>query len=210
VSRFRRVLTACAAAGLYQTVLDEGPITSELLRTTQEGGNVKTDMIPYVDRLVAGLQRAGQDRSAPTSGPRILSALSPRGTDILTLIAEGLGRSRRSCLKKSKSASSGLSSNIGLQLRENSVIVDQLATSIITMLAQLSRSRECPVRGHKPCKHWRDQFCGLTNRLSALVRQDFGISKQITMHSCREFDSQLHRLIVCDGAELKFCHVYLP
>jgi LuxR family transcriptional regulator, maltose regulon positive regulatory protein len=90
MGRFRRVLAACAGAGLYQTVLDEAPIISELLRTTQEGGNIKTDLIPYVDRLVAGLQRAGQDRSASTSGARILSALSPRETDILTLIAEGL------------------------------------------------------------------------------------------------------------------------
>jgi LuxR family maltose regulon positive regulatory protein len=90
VSRFRRVLAACAAAGLYQTVLDEGPIISELLRTTQEGGTVKTDLIPYVDRLVAGLQRAGQDRSAPSSDARILGAISPRETAILTLIAEGL------------------------------------------------------------------------------------------------------------------------
>jgi LuxR family transcriptional regulator, maltose regulon positive regulatory protein len=89
-SRFRRVLAACAAAGLYQTVLDEGPIISDLLQTTRESGNVTTDMLPYVDRLVAGLQRAGQDRLAPTSGARILSALSPRETDILTLIAEGL------------------------------------------------------------------------------------------------------------------------
>jgi LuxR family maltose regulon positive regulatory protein len=91
VSRFRRVLAACAAAGLYQTVVDEGPIISELLRTAQEGWNLKTDLIPYVDRLVAGLQRGGQDRVAPTTaGTRILSALSPRETDILTLIAEGL------------------------------------------------------------------------------------------------------------------------
>ena len=89
-SLFRRVLAACAAAGLYQTVLDEGPIMSELLRTTQEGGNVKADLIPYVDRLVTGLQRAGQNRSAPNSGAQILSALSPRETGILTLIAEGL------------------------------------------------------------------------------------------------------------------------
>jgi LuxR family maltose regulon positive regulatory protein len=89
-SRFRRVLTACAAAGLYQTVLDEGPIISRLLQATQESGNVRTDIIPYVDRLVAGMQRAGQDRLAPTSGARILSALSPRETDVLTLIAEGL------------------------------------------------------------------------------------------------------------------------
>jgi LuxR family maltose regulon positive regulatory protein len=63
---------------------------SELLRAVQEGGNVKADMLPYVDRLVAGLQRAGQDRLAPISGARILSALSPRETDVLTLIAEGL------------------------------------------------------------------------------------------------------------------------
>ena len=89
-SRFRRVLAACAAAGLYQTVLDEGPLISKLLQTTRESGNVTTDMLSYVDRLVAGLHRAGQDGLAPTSGARILSALSPRETDILTLIAEGL------------------------------------------------------------------------------------------------------------------------
>ena len=90
VGRFRRVLAASAAAGLYQSVLDEGSIISELLRTTQESGSAKADLAPYVDRLVAGLQRTGQDRSPSTSGARILSALSPRETDILTLIAEGL------------------------------------------------------------------------------------------------------------------------
>ena len=90
VSRFRRVLAACAAAGLYQTVVDERPLISDLLRATQESGNVKTDLIPYVDRLMTDLQRGGQDRLAPTSGARILSALSPRETDILRLIADGL------------------------------------------------------------------------------------------------------------------------
>jgi LuxR family transcriptional regulator, maltose regulon positive regulatory protein len=90
VNRFNRVLAACAAAGLYQTVLDEGPVISRLLQATQEGAKVKADLMPYIDRLVAGLQRAGQDRLAPTSGARILSALSPRETNILTLIAEGL------------------------------------------------------------------------------------------------------------------------
>jgi LuxR family maltose regulon positive regulatory protein len=90
VSRFRRVLAACAAAGLYQTILDEGPIISELLWRTQEAGSVKADLLPYVDRLVAGMQRTGQERSAPTSGTQVLAALSPRETDILTLIAEGL------------------------------------------------------------------------------------------------------------------------
>jgi LuxR family maltose regulon positive regulatory protein len=32
VSRFRRVLAACGAADLYQTVLDEGPVVSELIQ----------------------------------------------------------------------------------------------------------------------------------------------------------------------------------
>jgi LuxR family maltose regulon positive regulatory protein len=90
VGRFRRVLAACAAAGLYQTVLDETPLISDLLRTIQESGNVKTDLIPYIDRLVAGLQRGRHDRLAPASGAPMLSALSPRETGILTLIAEGL------------------------------------------------------------------------------------------------------------------------
>jgi LuxR family transcriptional regulator, maltose regulon positive regulatory protein len=84
------VLTSCAAAGLYRTVVDEGPIVSNLLQMAQESGNVTPDTMPYVDRLVAGLQRAGQDRSAPASGIRILGSLSPRETHILTLIAEGL------------------------------------------------------------------------------------------------------------------------
>jgi LuxR family transcriptional regulator, maltose regulon positive regulatory protein len=90
VGRFRRVLAACAAAGLYQTVLDEGPLISNLLLTTRESGNVQADLVPYVSRLEAGLQRAGQDRLAPNSGAPILTALSRREAGILKLIAQGL------------------------------------------------------------------------------------------------------------------------
>jgi LuxR family maltose regulon positive regulatory protein len=88
--RFRRVLATCAAAGLYQTVLDEGPIISKLLRAARESDNVTTDMIAFIDRLAAGLQRAQQDRLSPMSGARALSSLSPRETAILKLIAQGL------------------------------------------------------------------------------------------------------------------------
>jgi LuxR family maltose regulon positive regulatory protein len=90
VTRFHRVLAACAAAGLYQTVLDEGPLISNLLQTTRENGNFKADLIPYVSRLEAGLQRAGQDRLTPNSGAPILTALSRRETGILKLIAQGM------------------------------------------------------------------------------------------------------------------------
>ena len=79
-----------SAPGLYQTVLDEGPIISNLLQTTRKSGNVTPDIIPYVDRLEVGLQRAGQDRLTPTFGAPILTALSPRETGILKLIAQGL------------------------------------------------------------------------------------------------------------------------
>jgi LuxR family maltose regulon positive regulatory protein len=89
-SRFRRILAACAGGGLYRIILDEKPLICDLLRATQESGNLKPDLVPYVDRLMADLQRGGQDRSAPTASARILSALSPRETGILTLIAEGL------------------------------------------------------------------------------------------------------------------------
>jgi LuxR family maltose regulon positive regulatory protein len=90
VARFRRVLSACAAAGLYQTVLDEGPLISTLLQTTRESGNVKADLIPYVSRLEASLQRSGQDRLTSNFGAPILTALSRRETGILKLIAQGM------------------------------------------------------------------------------------------------------------------------
>jgi LuxR family maltose regulon positive regulatory protein len=89
-NRFRRVLSACAAAGLYQTILDEGPIIDQILRTTQVNGNLGADLTSYVDRLMTGVERARQDRLAPASKPHLLGALSPRETDILQLIAHGL------------------------------------------------------------------------------------------------------------------------
>jgi LuxR family transcriptional regulator, maltose regulon positive regulatory protein len=87
LARFRRVLAACAAAGLYQTVLDEGPFIANLLQTTRENGSFKADLLPYVSRLEAGLQRAGKDRLTPNSGTPVLSR---RETGILKLIAQGL------------------------------------------------------------------------------------------------------------------------
>jgi LuxR family transcriptional regulator, maltose regulon positive regulatory protein len=89
-NRFRRVLTACAAAGLYQTVLDEGSIIFQLLETTQLNASIGADLIPYVDRLVKGAERARQAHLAPTPGAQLPGGLSPRETGILQLIAQGL------------------------------------------------------------------------------------------------------------------------
>ena len=56
----------------------------------QQSGSISAHLRPYADRLVAGSQRARQDRLVPTFRAQALHALSPRETDILTLIAEGL------------------------------------------------------------------------------------------------------------------------
>jgi LuxR family maltose regulon positive regulatory protein len=89
-SRFRRILAACASGGLYQIILDEGSFTSELVQIVQQSGSIGAHLTSYVDRLVSDSQRARQDRLTPAFRVRALHALSPRETDILTLIAGGL------------------------------------------------------------------------------------------------------------------------
>jgi LuxR family maltose regulon positive regulatory protein len=89
-SRFRRILSACANGGLYQIFLDEASFTSDLVQMVQQSGSIGADLMSYLDRLVAGSQKARQDRLTPTFRVQALHALSPRETDILTLIAGGL------------------------------------------------------------------------------------------------------------------------
>jgi LuxR family maltose regulon positive regulatory protein len=89
-NRFRRVLAACAHAGLYQIILDGGSIVSELVQMVQRGGSISEHLLSYVDRLVAGSRGASQDRMVPISGAQALGGLSARETEILKLIARGL------------------------------------------------------------------------------------------------------------------------
>lgn len=89
-NRFRRVLAACAGAGLYRVILDEDPIVSELLQLVQQNGSISDQLVSYVDRLMAGSRSARQDRFVSTSRVQTLGALSARETDILELIAQGL------------------------------------------------------------------------------------------------------------------------
>ena len=88
--RFRRILSACEGAGLYQIILDEGSITSDLVQIVQQRGSISEHLMSYVDGLVAGSQKTWQDRPIPTSRAQAPGGLSARETDILTLIAEGL------------------------------------------------------------------------------------------------------------------------
>src|ERR1700710_49622 len=50
-NRFRRILAACAGGGLYQIILDEGSIISDLVQTVQQSGSTSAHLMSYVDRL---------------------------------------------------------------------------------------------------------------------------------------------------------------
>ena len=89
-NRFRRILAACAGGGLYQIILDEGSIISDLVQMVQQSGSTSAHLMSYVDRLVADSQGARQDRLVPIFRAQALHALSTRETEILKLIAQGL------------------------------------------------------------------------------------------------------------------------
>src|SRR6202048_3500502 len=57
-NRSRRIRAACAGGGLYQIILDEGSIASELVQMVQQSGSIGADLTSYVDRLVSDSQRA--------------------------------------------------------------------------------------------------------------------------------------------------------
>jgi LuxR family transcriptional regulator, maltose regulon positive regulatory protein len=89
-NRFRRILTACAAAGLYQTMLDEAPVVAELLEMVHERTDLDEGLLSFVDRIMAASRRAPQDHLGLASRAQALGTLSARETDILKLIAQGM------------------------------------------------------------------------------------------------------------------------
>jgi LuxR family maltose regulon positive regulatory protein len=89
-NRFRRILTACAAAGLYQTILDEAPLIAELLEMAHEKAELDEGLLSFVDRLLAASRRVRQSHLGLTSRAQALGTLSARETDILKLIAQGM------------------------------------------------------------------------------------------------------------------------
>jgi LuxR family maltose regulon positive regulatory protein len=89
-NRFRRILTACAAAGIHQTVLDETPLIAELLEMVRERTDLNEGLLPFVDRILAASRRPRQNHLGPASRTAALGTLSARETDILELIAQGM------------------------------------------------------------------------------------------------------------------------
>jgi LuxR family maltose regulon positive regulatory protein len=89
-NRFRRILTACAAAGLYQTILDEAPLIAELVEMVHEKAELNEGLLSFVDRLLAAARRAPQSHVGLASRAQALGTLSIREADILKLIAQGM------------------------------------------------------------------------------------------------------------------------
>jgi LuxR family maltose regulon positive regulatory protein len=90
---FGGIVAACAKAGIYQAILDEGAEVGPLLAAFQdiaERTGISRDLISYVSGLTAAWRSRYQSepQQAPTSP--VVESLSERESDILKLIAGGL------------------------------------------------------------------------------------------------------------------------
>jgi LuxR family transcriptional regulator, maltose regulon positive regulatory protein len=93
LSGFRSVLNVSAPAGIYQTILDEGPRVGDLLTAFQEHAERRGNsgkLMPYVATLIAGWRLRYQSQVEPAPRSATAEALSAREGDILKLIAQGL------------------------------------------------------------------------------------------------------------------------
>jgi LuxR family transcriptional regulator, maltose regulon positive regulatory protein len=90
---FRSVLKVSAQAGIYQTILDEGRNIGALLTAFEESAKrtgESCELVPYIDRLMAGWRLRYQPQIMPAPRSEIAEALSARESDILKLIGQGL------------------------------------------------------------------------------------------------------------------------
>ena len=93
IVRFRAKRFACAPAGIYRTILDEGAEVGPLLAVIQESAQrtgSSLELIAYVSELVERWRSRYQSETVQTTTSAVADLLSTRETDILKLIAEGL------------------------------------------------------------------------------------------------------------------------
>ena len=93
IVRFRAKRFACAPAGIYRTILDEGAEVEPLLAVIQESAQrtgSSLELIAYVSELVERWRSRYQSETVQTTTSAVADLLSARETDILKLIAEGL------------------------------------------------------------------------------------------------------------------------
>ena len=88
---FRKALKVAATAGVFQTILDEGPEIGPLLQVVRSGVEHTahaSQNLPYVDRLLEGWRSLYQSEPGRDAAG-VKESLSSRERNILQLIAEG-------------------------------------------------------------------------------------------------------------------------
>jgi LuxR family maltose regulon positive regulatory protein len=89
---FSETLRSAAAAGLYQSILDDGPEIGPLLHAFQDSaqrGGASPELSSYAERLLAGWKEHYQPEIASDALPDLIEALSPRERNILQRIGQG-------------------------------------------------------------------------------------------------------------------------
>ena len=72
---------------------------------------------------------------------------------------------------------------------------------------QLSCFPKRPICRHESREHWHDHFNGITNRLAALARENFGIGDEIAMDCRGQFYCDPYWLLIIQRRNLELCHV---
>jgi LuxR family maltose regulon positive regulatory protein len=89
---FHEVLSVAAPAGLYQSILDEGPEIGVLLLGFQDNLRRAGDdrgLLPYVGKLIAGWRELYNPDLAGSPVSSVVSSLSPRERNIIERIGQG-------------------------------------------------------------------------------------------------------------------------
>jgi LuxR family maltose regulon positive regulatory protein len=89
---FGEVVRKAEAAGLYQSILDEGVEIGALLRNAQDAmqrTGVDDDLLPYVSRLIVGWRELHQPNPMENVSSDLVESLSSREQNILKRIGQG-------------------------------------------------------------------------------------------------------------------------
>jgi ATP/maltotriose-dependent transcriptional regulator MalT len=93
LATFGGIVATFARAGIYQTILDEGPEVGPLLAAFQENAERtkgSRELMSYVSNLIEAWSSRHQSEPQQTQTSAIADSLSAREGDILKLIGEGL------------------------------------------------------------------------------------------------------------------------
>src|SRR6266851_4404926 len=86
----------------------------------------------------------------------------------------------------------------------------RLPVLCLRLLAGVASLGKSPVRCHEPRQHWCNQLDWITDRLTALAREDLGVDDEVPVNGCWQFNGDLDRFVVVESAQSKLCHLFIP